>query len=69
MFYISIVIGLGCGIIASLMAFVITWNEYQRHQFERKHLLRISLQAAGTTFVVFLFSAILIGYLLLYFIL
>ncbi len=68
MIYISVVIGFGCGLIAALMAFVITRNEYQKHQFEGRRLLVVSLQAAGTTFLVFLVSAIVIGYLLIRFV-
>jgi len=69
MFGISLVIGLGSGIIAALMAFVITWNEYQRHQLRLPSLIRLSLQAAATAFVFFLSVALLFGYVLIHFIL
>jgi hypothetical protein len=69
MFYISLVIGIGCGFIASLMAFVITWNEYQRHQLRVPRLIRLSLQAAVTAFIFFLAVALLFGYVLMHFLL
>lgn len=68
MFYISLVIGFGCGIIGALMAFVITRNEFQKHQFHGRQLLKVSLQAAVTTFAIFLGSAIVLGYLLIRFV-
>jgi hypothetical protein len=60
-FYISITIGAAFGFIASLMAFAITWNELEKHQFEHKRLWYESLQAAGFTFLFFLLLSMLIG--------
>ncbi len=67
--FISLIIGLGCGITAGFTAFVITRNEYQKHQFGRRRLLRVSLQAARTAFALFPASAIVPGYLLTRFVL
>ncbi len=62
MFFISIFLGSAFGLFASIMAFVITWNELEKHQFERKRLVNESLQAAGFTFIFFLVLSMLAGY-------
>lgn len=63
MLYISIIIGTVFGFIASLMAFVITWQEWERHQIERKRLWRESGQAAIVTFFFFLALSVLFGFI------
>jgi hypothetical protein len=63
MFYISIIIGSVFGFIASLMAFVVTWNELEKHQFDRKRLIRESFQAASVTFIFFLILSLVSGFL------
>ena len=67
MLVISIVLGIIFGFIAALMAFVITWHEYEKHKFAGKRLFMQAFQAAIFTFAVFLFLSLLIGFLLEHF--
>jgi H+/Cl- antiporter ClcA len=60
----SIVIGIVFGFIAALMAFVITWHEYEKHKFTGKRLFKEAFQAAIFTFIVFLLLSLLIGFFL-----
>jgi H+/Cl- antiporter ClcA len=64
MLVISIVIGIVFGFLAALMAFVITWHEYEKHKFTGKRLFRQAFQAAIFTLTIFLFLSLLIGFLL-----
>ena len=68
MLAISIVIGVIFGFIAALMAFVITWHEYEKHKFTGKRLFKEAFQTAIFTFIVFLLLSLLIGSLLRYFV-
>jgi len=68
MLVFSIVIGIIFGFFAALMAFVITWHEYEKHKFTGKRLFKEAFQAAIFTFGVFLLLSILIGFILVYFI-
>jgi H+/Cl- antiporter ClcA len=61
---ISIVIGIVFGFFAALMAFVITWHEYEKHKFTGKRLFKEAFQAALFTFAVFLLLSLLLGFLL-----
>ena len=63
----SIVIGVIFGFLAALAAFVITWNEYEKHKFTGKRLFMQAFQTAFFTFVVFLVLSLLIGFLLEHF--
>jgi H+/Cl- antiporter ClcA len=63
-FSISIFLGFVFGLIAALIAFVVTWNELEKHQFERKRLWRESFQAAFFTFLFFLILSLLLGFLI-----
>lgn len=60
----SIVIGIVFGFFAALMAFVITWHEYEKHKFTGKRLFKEAIYSAIFTFIVFLLLSILIGFLL-----
>ena len=60
----SIIIGIVFGFLAALMAFVITWHEYEKHKFEGKRLFRQAFQAAIFTFIVFLLLSLLVGFFL-----
>ena len=60
----SVVIGVIFGFLAALMAFVITWHEYEKHKFTGKRLFKEAFQAAIFTFVVFLLLSFIIGFLL-----
>jgi len=64
MLVFSIVIGIIFGFLAALMAFVITWHEYEKHKFTVKRLFKESFQAGIFTFAIFLLLSILIGFLL-----
>jgi hypothetical protein len=58
------VIGIIFGLLAAASAFVIIWQEYERHQFTRKRLFKEAFQAAIFTFAVFLLLSLLAGFLL-----
>ena len=64
MLAMSIVIGVVFGLIAALMAFAITWHEYEKHKFTGKRLFKEAFQAAIFTFIVFLLLSFIIGFLL-----
>jgi len=64
----SIVIGIAFGFIAALMAFVITWHEYEKHKLTGKRLFKEAFQAAIFTFGIFLLLSLLIGFLLVRFV-
>jgi H+/Cl- antiporter ClcA len=68
MLVFSIVIGIIFGFLAALMAFVITWHEYEKHKFTGKRLFKEAFQSAIFTFVIFLFLSIFTGFLLVRFI-
>ena len=64
MLVISIVLGIIFGFIAALMAFVITWHEYEKHKFAGKRLFMQAFQAAILAFTVFLLLSLLAGFFL-----
>jgi len=64
MLAISVVLGIIFGFLAALIAFVITWHEYEKHKFTGKRLFKAAFQAAIFTFVVFLLLSFIIGFLL-----
>jgi H+/Cl- antiporter ClcA len=68
MLVLSIVIGIIFGFFAALMAFVITWHEYEKHKFTGKRLFKEAFQAAIFTFIVFLILSFIIGFVLKYFV-
>jgi hypothetical protein len=51
-------------LIAALMAFLITWHEYQKHQFKGRKLFIESFRAALFAFAIFVLISIIIVYLL-----
>ncbi len=59
-----LLIGMAIGLFAGLMAFLITYEEYSRHYEERKKPVRLALEAAAFTFLVFLVLSVIIGYVL-----
>ena len=63
-----IVIGIIFGLLAALAAFVITWNEYEKHKFTGKRLFMQAFQTAIFTFLIFLLLSVLIGFLLTHFV-
>jgi uncharacterized BrkB/YihY/UPF0761 family membrane protein len=63
-FQFSLVLGLGFGILAAMVALVIFFEAYRRQQFDRGRIWRESLTAAVFAFAVFLVASIALGYLL-----
>ncbi len=62
-FEISLVIGVFFGFIASLMAVLIFYDEYQKHRFVGWQLWKHALSGGIVTFIVFLILALTLGYL------
>ena len=63
-FQISLALGLGFGLLAAMLAFVICFEAYRRQQFAPALIWRDSLTAAAFTIAVFLAASIALGYLL-----
>ena len=64
MLAISVVLGIIFGFLAALIAFVITWHEYEKHKFTGKRLFKEAFQSAIFTFVVFLALSLFVGFIL-----
>ncbi|MBF6612967.1 MAG: hypothetical protein IVW55_07530 [Chloroflexi bacterium] len=60
----SLLIGSVVGLLAGLMAFLITYEEYARHYVERQKSLRVALEAAAFAFFVFLVLSVVVGFVL-----
>ena len=60
---ISLLIGLVFSPIAALMAFLITYEEYSKHFKDQARPIKMSLETATFTFIVFMGLSILIGVL------
>ena len=60
---IMLTLGIVFGFMASVMAFLITYNEYQKHQFPKNRLWKESLESFIFTFIFFLVLSIILGYL------
>ena len=60
-FTLVLLIGLFFSPIAGLMAFLITYHEYQRHYADKQQPLRIALEAALFTFAFFMIVSVVIG--------
>ena len=58
----ALVLGFSFSSIASLAAFLISYEEYSRHYKDKIKALRLSLKAAIFAFIVFLTLAIIIGF-------
>ena len=65
-FDIVATVGLACSIIAGLMAFVITYNEYSHHFAEKKDAVKESIEAGVVTFVFFNLLTAAIAFLISY---
>jgi len=63
-FYLVLLIGLVFSPIAGVMAFLITYHEYQRHYTDKQRPLRIALEAAVFTFSFFMIISAVIGFIL-----
>ena len=64
MIYLSLLFGVLFGFLGSLMAFIITYHEYQKHQFRDKRLFKEAFHAAIATFIFFVALMAVVGYLL-----
>ncbi len=53
-------VGLGCGLLAAVMTYLITYNEYQHH-FKGRRVVQESLKSAGVAFVFFFVLCIVIS--------
>ena len=60
---IALLLGLILGPLAGLMAFAITYEEYQHHFPNRRRVMWASLEAGVTAFLVFLLASVLGGIL------
>lgn len=63
-FQLSLSVGLGVGLLAAMLAFVIVYEAYLRQQLPPGRIWRESLVAATFAFAVFLLSSLALGYLL-----
>jgi hypothetical protein len=64
-FLISLGFGSIPGVFASLIAFIVTYDEYTKHSVDKRMPLRLALEAALFAFIVVLVLAILIGFILI----
>jgi hypothetical protein len=55
--------GLGLGLIAGIMAYLITYEEYQHH-FKGRRVFWESIKSAGITFLFFVLLSLLLGIVL-----
>ncbi len=63
-FTFLVIMGFAFGLVASLMAFLITYGEYSRHFMAKKKVLKISIETASIIFAVFLAIAFVAGFIL-----
>jgi hypothetical protein len=63
-FTFLVMIGLVFGLVAALMAFLITYGEYSRHFMAKGRALKISIETASVIFAVFFIIAIIAGFVL-----
>ena len=54
--------GAGLGVIAAIMAYLITYEEYQHH-FKGERVHTESIKSAIVTFIFFVLLALMVGYL------
>jgi hypothetical protein len=57
-----LVIGAGFGLIASIMTFLIIYDEYRKHHLKGRRLWSEALKAAGFSLVVFIALSLIAGY-------
>ena len=62
MFRLLLIIGSVFAFLAGLSAFLIAREEYQKHPFTHRQLLRMSFQVALTTFLFFMLLTLVGGY-------
>jgi len=64
---VVIILAVLFGSLASVMAFLVTYGEYERHNFPKGRLIRESLRTALVAFVFLFVLAVIAGYLFLRF--
>lgn len=62
--YLILTLCLPFSIIASLMVFLISFKEYQHHFFDRKKVIKMSLEASFLTIVFFVILILVISTIL-----
>ena len=67
MIIVSLIIGLIFSPIAAVMAFLIIYEEYSRHNLDKKQQFKIAIQTGLFTLVVFIILALCIGFFLSHF--
>jgi O-antigen/teichoic acid export membrane protein len=65
--YIIILMAVVFGLLASVMAYLITYNEYERHGFPKNRLIKESLKTAFVAFAFLFVLASIAGYIFLKF--
>ena len=63
-FFVITAIGLALGLVAALMAFLITYGEYSRHFMTKSRARKISFETAFVVFAVFFIITIIAGLVL-----
>ena len=59
---LALLIGVFFGLVASLMALLIIYEEYQKHRLGRWRLWKQALSAGGVTLVVFVILSLMVAY-------
>ena len=59
---IFLVIGVGFGLIASMMTFLVIYDEYRKHHLKGWRLWSEALKAAGLSLLVFVALSLIAGY-------
>ena len=67
MIIVALIIGLIFSPIAAVMAFLITYGEYSRHNLGKKQQFKIAIQTALFILAVFIILAVGIGFFLSHF--
>jgi hypothetical protein len=57
-----LVIGAGFGFIASMMTFLIIYDQYKKHHLKGWHLWSEALKAATFSLVIFIAMSLIVGY-------
>lgn len=61
---LSLILGIAFGLLAGLMAFLITFDEYRKHQMAGWRLWKAALSAGAFAFGVFMLLSLVAGALL-----
>jgi hypothetical protein len=61
-YVLIVVIGAGFGLIASMMTFIVIYDEYRKHHLKGWRLWSEALKAAAASFVIFVALSLVAGY-------